>query len=902
MVKATVRQDARPAPQLMPVLPVVDIVIFPTTVVPLYIGREQSMLAVEAAHKSKSPIFLTLQKDQNLEKVRSVEDVHHIGVACQIVQLFRLPDGTIKGLFEGMYRASLRNLSFKTGYPTAMIERLEDETAQTAHVRAITDLIREAIEELARNGQKIGKASPETLRQVLETDNPSTMADSLISRLPVPPQQKQKVLELLDVGQRLEEIYFHLSNANTVSILEKRIKMRVREQMDKTQREYYLTEQIKAINKELGRDVDVMEDLNNLEKRLREKDLPAAARERGLAEVNKLRSMSSSAPDHTILRTYVEWILDLPWNTLADVDIDLDKARTILDNNHYGIEKPKERILEYLAVQKLSKGVRGPILCLVGPPGVGKTSLAKSVAAATGREYLRLSLGGVRDEAEIRGHRRTYIGALPGKILQSLKRVHSNNPLFCLDEIDKISVSERGDPAAALLEVLDPEQNNAYMDHYLDLDYDLSKIFFITTANSLDTIPGPLLDRMEVIELNSYLETEKFHIARNFLIPRQTEENGLKEGQIDIPDETITAVIRDYTREAGVRTLERRIAKLCRKTAVEILDRKDADFVNHVRPEDLTRIFGAATNHHDSREDQPCVGVCTALAWTPMGGDILFVETSLMAGTGIVSTTGKLGEVMQESARAALSYVRAHAQDFGLAQDFHKKIDIHVHVPDGATPKDGPSAGITIATAIVSALLNIPARHDTAMTGEISLRGRVLPVGGLREKLLAAKRAGITNVIVPAANRNDIADVPADIREGLALHYVETVREVLPLALVAEEGQIYRTGRVILPLSDSLREEAAEETPARKTSATRRSSTGTRKTSTTRAARSVRESGREQSDSAPDGQHGGQHQDGQPLEAPFLQDQLPGGQLPGNQLPDDQLPGSQPVNGQLLGK
>ena len=815
MVKPTVRQNAKPAPQEMPVLPVVDIVIFPLSIVPLYIGREQSMLAVEKAHKTKSPIFLTLQKNPGLEKVRNGEDVHTIGVACHIVQLFRMPDGTIKGLFQGLYRASIRNLSLAKGYPTGLIERLEDKVDNVPHIKAITDLIREAIEELVRNGQKLGKTGPETLRPILQQEDPATLADSLVSRLPITYQQKQKILELLDVGQRLEEIYFHISNANTVSILEKRIKMRVREQMDKTQREYYLTEQIKAINKELGRDVDVMEDLNNLEKRLKEKDLPEAARERGLAEVNKLRSMSSIAPDHTILLTYVEWILDLPWNTLSKVDIDLVKARKILDANHYGIEKPKERILEYLAVQKLSGGIRGPILCLVGPPGVGKTSLAKSVAAATGREYLRLSLGGVRDEAEIRGHRRTYIGALPGKILQSLKRVKFNNPLFCLDEIDKLSISERGDPAAALLEVLDPEQNNTYMDHYLDLDYDLSKIFFITTANSLDTIPGPLLDRMEVIELNSYLETEKFHIARNFLIPRQIEENSLKPEQIDIPDETIYAIIRDYTREAGVRTLERRIAKLCRRTAVQILDSGNPDFVNRVEPKDLAGVFGAATAHHDSREEKPCVGVCTALAWTPMGGDILFVETSLMSGTGIVSTTGKLGEVMQESAKAAMTYVRAHAQDFGLAQDFHKKIDIHVHVPDGATPKDGPSAGITIATAIVSALLGIPARHDTAMTGEISLRGRVLPIGGLREKLLAAKRAGIFNVIVPAANKNDVKDVPADIREGLTIHYVETVREVLPLALTASEQEIY-SGSGTSSLAASLREGAAEEKPAPK--------------------------------------------------------------------------------------
>ncbi len=799
-------QARPPQPQEMPLLPVVDVVVFPSSVTPLYIGREQSMQAVQEAHKNKGPIFVSLQQNPNLEAVRRSEDVHAIGVVCKVVQLFRMSDGTLKALFEGQYRGGLRQLSTTRGYPTVLVERMVEPQADPTHVKAVTDLIREAVEELVRNGQKIGKAAPDTLRPLLAQNNPSLMADTLASRLPITYQQKQKILELLDPAPRLEEVYFHLSNTNTVSILEKRIKMRVREQMDKTQREYYLTEQIKAINKELGRDVDVQEDLNNLEKRLREKDLPEAARQRGLVEVNKLRGMTSMAPEHTILRTYVEWILDLPWNELSPCNIDLARAREILDANHYGIEKPKERILEYLAVQKLSGGVKGPILCLVGPPGVGKTSLARSVAEATGREYLRLSLGGVRDEAEIRGHRRTYIGALPGKIIQSLKRVKYNNPLFCLDEIDKISLSERGDPAAALLEVLDPEQNCTFMDHYLDLDYDLSKIFFITTANSLDTIPGPLRDRMEIIELNSYLETEKFHIARNFLIPRQLEENSIKPENVDIGDDTILSIVRDYTREAGVRTLERRIAKICRRTAVEILEKDDLAYVNHVRPENLNGIFGAPTIRHDRREDNPAIGVCTALAYTPLGGDILFIETSLMPGTGIVSTTGKLGEVMQESAKAAFTYVRAHAPDFGLAQDFHKKVDIHVHVPDGATPKDGPSAGITIATAIASALLGIPARNDVAMTGEISLRGRVLPIGGLREKLLAAKRAGIYTIIVPRANENQVSDVPKDILEDLKIHYVDTFREVLPLALMATEEEIYAgSGRP--SISASLRED-----------------------------------------------------------------------------------------------
>ncbi len=790
---------------VLPVLALLDEVMFPRTVSPLYIGREQTRLAVEQAYASRSrAIFLTLKKNDESLPVEKAEDIQPVGTVCRLVQMFRMPDGNIKGLFEGTCRATVADFSLEAGCPTARVRSLDDIPGEPAQLRTLTELVHEAVRDMVRSRRKAGKLDPESLQPVLDIDDPSVLADTLAARLPVTSAQKQKVLELLDTARRLEEVYGYLSYVSTSSALERRIKAKVREQMEKTQREYYLSEQLKVINKELGRDSDPQEELDGLERRLKEKDLPEPARERGLAEVSKLRSMTAMAPEYTILRTYVDWILDLPWNSLRKTDIDIQAARRILDDNHYGIEKPKERILEYLAVQKLSGGVKGPILCLVGPPGVGKTSLAQSVAQATGREYLRLSLGGVRDEAEIRGHRRTYIGALPGKIIQSLKRAGSSNPLFCLDEIDKMTCSERGDPAAALLEVLDPEQNCSYMDHYLDLDYDLSRVFFITTANSLEGIPAPLLDRMEVIELHSYLETEKFHIARNFLIPRQTEENSLRPGNISIPDETVLAVIRNWTREAGVRGLERRIAKLCRRTAVQILERKDPDFRLTVSPEDLPGIFGAATSRHDSREESPCTGVCTALAWTPLGGDILFVEAGLMAGSGAVVTTGKLGEVMQESARAALSYVRAHAAELGLRPDFHKKIDIHVHVPDGATSKDGPSAGITIAAALASALLGIPARNDTAMTGEISLRGRVLPVGGLREKLLAARRAGIRRIILPRPNERDIADVPAEIRDGLELIYVDQVREVLVQALTAQEKEIF-PGSAVPALTDSLR-------------------------------------------------------------------------------------------------
>jgi ATP-dependent Lon protease len=559
--------------------------------------------------------------------------------------------------------------------------------------------------------------------------------------------------------------------------------------------------------------------------------MPEEAKEKVRSEIHKLRIMTPSAAEYTILRSYVDWVMDLPWNKLKEIGIDIADARRILDTNHYGLEKPKERILEYLAVQKLSGGLKGPILCFVGPPGVGKTSLAKSVAKATGREYVRLSLGGVRDEAEIRGHRRTYIGALPGKIIQSLKRVEHNNPLFCLDEIDKMTSDFRGDPAAAMLEVLDPEQNCTFMDHYLDLDYDLSKIFFITTANSVDGIPAPLLDRMEIIELNSYLETEKFHIAKSFLIPRQIEENGLQPEDISFTDSALTAIIREYTSESGVRTLERRIAKICRKAAIKLLEsgaKTDAKAEAKAAPEateagqtaeakaeaaatpfivdvkSLPDLLGVPVYRHDRPEQASTVGVCNGLAWTSAGGELLLVETSIMPGTGTIAATGKLGEVMQESAKAALTYVRSHSAELGLAADFYKQVDIHVHVPDGATPKDGPSAGITIVTAITSALLGIPVRSDVAMTGEISLRGRVLPIGGLQEKLLGAKRAGVSTILIPKDNERDLKEVPAEVLKDLDIVPVEHASEVLLKALDATEAEIF-SGGDSLPLAKTLR-------------------------------------------------------------------------------------------------
>lgn len=640
---------------------------------------------------------------------------------------------------------------------------------------------------------------------ILALHEPGPLADAILPHLKVEYRKKQEALELSDVTERLERTYELLQGEVALSSVEKRIKNRVKVQMERNQREYYLNEQIKAINKEMGRDDDPQAEVDELEQKLKGRDMPEEARQKALAEVKKLRAMPPSAAEYTVVRNYVDWILDLPWNDLKSIDIDIEKARAILDGDHYGLEKPKERILEYLAVQKLSHGLKGPILCFVGPPGVGKTSLAKSVARATGRDFIRLSLGGVRDEAEIRGHRRTYVGALPGKIIQSLKRVKYNNPLFCLDEVDKMTSDYRGDPASALLEVLDPEQNNTFMDHYLDLEYDLSKVFFITTANSLHTIPVPLLDRMEIIELSSYLETEKRHIARSFLLPRQVEEHGLKEGNIRISENALLEIIRGYTREAGVRNLEREIAALCRKTAIRLVEDDDLDKCVSISRQSLQGFLGVKKYRHEEREDEPQVGVCAGLAYNQRGGEILLVETSLMSGAGHVVTTGQLGEVMTESAKAALSYVRSRAEVLGLDPRFHRKVDIHVHVPAGATPKDGPSAGITLATSITSALLGIPVRNDVAMTGEISLRGRVLPIGGLREKLLAARRSGIKKVIMPRDNEKDLKEVPDEVLRDLELVFVEHVDEVLPQALAAAPEEIFSGRATAKPIYNSLR-------------------------------------------------------------------------------------------------
>ena len=787
---------------LVPVMPLREVVMFPRSIMPLFVGREASMKAIEAAQAcAGKQIYLVTQKEPELEKP-SPEQLFPVGVICRVLQVLRLPDGTIKVLFEGVRRA--RWTALEDG-PTCLMAAVEDMSQHEGRPDERSALVRAVHEALEEYGKINKKISQDAMLSMQALEDPGALADAVLPHLKVDYVKKQQALEMSDVSERLELVFELLQSEVSLASVEKRIKTRVRQQMERNQREYYLTEQIKAINKEMGRDDDPQAEVDELEQKLRALNMPEEAREKALAEVKKLRTMPPSAAEYTMVRNYVDWFLDLPWNELKEIDINIETARQVLDGDHYGLEKPKERILEYLAVQKLSKGLKGPILCFVGPPGVGKTSLAKSVAKATGRDFVRLSLGGVRDEAEIRGHRRTYVGALPGKIIQSLKRVKYNNPLFCLDEIDKMTADYRGDPAAALLEVLDPEQNDTFMDHYLDIEYDLSKIFFITTANSLHSIPMPLLDRMEIIELNSYLETEKRHIARNFLLPRQIEAHGLKPENIRLSENALLDIIRSYTREAGVRNLEREIGALCRKTAIKLVEDEDLDKCINVTCQSLPSMLGIKKYRHEERESEPQVGVCAGMAYNQRGGEILLVETSLMSGSGHVVTTGQLGEVMTESAKAALSYVRSRADVLGLDPRFYRKVDIHVHVPSGATPKDGPSAGITLATSITSALLGIPVRNDVAMTGEISLRGRVLPIGGLREKLLAARRSGMKRIIMPHDNEKDLKEVPDEVLRDLEIIFVDHVDEVLPLALDATPEEIFSGRATATPLYLALR-------------------------------------------------------------------------------------------------
>jgi ATP-dependent Lon protease len=760
-----------------PVLPLRDIVVFPHMIVPLFVGREKSVRALEEVMKEDKQILLSSQIDPTQDEPVA-EGIYRAGVLANVLQLLKLPDGTVKVLVEGRARVRIVEFVPNDAYFEARGELLAETPGDKASVEA---LLRSVAEEFERYA-KIKKNVPEeALSAVSEARDPAKLADLVSGHLGIEVGQKQELLETLDVAERLEKVYGLMQGEMSVLQVEKKIKSRVKSQMERTQREYYLNEQMKAIQRELGDGEEGQNEINELTEKIARTRFSKEARDKAEAELKKLKSMSPMSAEATVVRNYLDWLLSLPWGVKSRVKKYLRKAQEVLDDDHYGLEKVKERIVEYLAVQQRSQKMKGPILCLVGPPGVGKTSLGKSVARATGREFIRISLGGVRDESEIRGHRRTYIGSMPGKIIQALKKAKTTNPLILLDEIDKMGQDFRGDPASAMLEVLDPEQNNTFMDHYLEVEYDLSNVMFITTANSYN-MPGPLLDRMEIIPLAGYTEDEKLQIARQHLIPKQVKNHGLKKSEFRLTDPAVTEMIRTYTREAGVRNLEREISKIARKALTRIV-RKDTDRIE-VTPENLEDFLGVKKFRYGLAEKEDQIGVVTGLAWTSVGGDLLSIEALKLPGKGRMKTTGKLGEVMKESIEAASSFVRAISPEIGVKPPVFEKIDIHVHVPEGATPKDGPSAGVAMVTSIVSVLAQIPVRKDIAMTGEVTLRGNVLAIGGLKEKLLAALRGGIKTVLIPEENAKDLPEIPDNVKAGMTIIPVAHVREVLHHALV----------------------------------------------------------------------------------------------------------------------
>jgi ATP-dependent Lon protease len=779
-------RDTRGGARVLPLLPLRDIVVFPHMVVPLFVGREKSVRALEQAMQKDRMLLLAAQRDATSDDPAS-DDIHEIGTLGMIVQLVRLPDGTVKVLVEGKQRA--RILRYEPGDDVFRVEAeaIPSQGESSVEIQALVRGIQSAFEAYAKLNKKLPN---EMLQTIASITDPGRLSDTIAAHLTLGVEDKQRLLEVLSVHERLEEIYALLQGEIDVLQVENRIRSRVKKQMERSQKEYYLNEQMRAIQKELGERDEFKNEVQELEERLKSHDLPKAAAEKCRREIRKLKMMSPMSAEATVVRNYIDWILSLPWNRTKEEKTDVIEAERVLDGDHYGLEKPKERILEYLAVRVLAGGLKGPILCLVGPPGVGKTSLGRSIASATGRDFVRVSLGGVRDEAEIRGHRRTYIGAMPGKIIQGLRKAGSGNPVFLLDEIDKMSADFRGDPSSALLEVLDPEQNGTFEDHYLDLEYDLSKILFITTANSLATIPRPLQDRMEIIHIPGYIEEEKLEIAKSFLAKKQIEQHGLTAEQVEFADSGILEIIRNYTKEAGVRGLERELASICRKVAREVVTRRTPVRVR-VGPRQVRKYLGVPKFRFGEKEKSDQVGIATGLAFTEVGGDLLTIEASVTAGKGSVQISGRLGDVMQESANAAISYVRRRAKQLRLARDFYQKVDIHVHVPEGAVPKDGPSAGITMALAVISALTGIPVRSNIAMTGEITLRGRVLPIGGLKEKLIAAVRGGIETVLVPKENERDLEEIPAKIKRKLRIVFVEHMDEVLEHALVLEDRSVF---------------------------------------------------------------------------------------------------------------
>ena len=768
-----------------PLLPLRDVVVFPNVVVPLFVGRDKSIKALEYAMSHQKEIFLSAQRDAKVDKPTS-RDIFHFGTIGTVLQLLKLPDGTVKALIEGKERGKIDNFLDNQEFFMVEVSTLPPDFEINLESKALIRSINTSFEEYAKLNSKI---SEEIVSTVTNIEDPARLADTIAGHLALKVIDKQEILEEENLNRRLERIYEKLRNEIDILKLEQRLRTRVKKQMEKTQKDYYLNEQMRAIQKEMGTKDDFKAELDELDKKIKRKRLTKEAHQRVLQEFKKLKLMSPMSAEATVVRNYVDWILALPWYDKTKEKLDIDDAENILDEDHYGLEKPKERILEYLAVQRLTKKIKGPILCLVGPPGVGKTSLAKSVARATGRNFVRLSLGGVRDEAEIRGHRRTYIGAMPGKIIQYLKKAKSNNPVFCLDEVDKMSTDFRGDPSAALLEVLDPEQNFAFNDHYLDLDYDLSQILFITTANNLHSIPLPLQDRMEIIRLPGYTEVEKLNIAKQFLIRKQREQNGLVEENISFSEGALLTVIRNFTKEAGVRNLEREISSICRKVAKQVV-RRGKETKIQIKSQSIQKYLGVPKFRYGRTEEKDRIGLTTGLAWTEVGGELLQTEATVMPGKGNLVLTGKLGEVMQESAQAALSYVRSRATRLKLPENFYEKADLHIHVPEGAIPKDGPSAGITLATSIVSALIRKPVNRDIAMTGEITLRGRVLPIGGLKEKILAAHRGGVSKVLIPLENKKDIEEIPKKILKKVEIVLVEHMDDVLTHALILKEGEV----------------------------------------------------------------------------------------------------------------